>query len=331
MIRNGSWAIGVDIGGTKTKLARVDAGGRLEQEILIRTDVKGGPAAVLAEIITAARDLRINADTAPEAIGVGIAGQIDEEKGIVRFAPNLGWRDLPFASSLSSALKLPVVLMNDVRAATWGEWLHGGGRDLDDLVCVFVGTGIGGGVVSGGRMLKGCANTAGEIGHMTVQLRGPRCTCRNSGCLEAIAGGWAIARSAQDAIKHDPPAGSVLLKKAEGVSAAVTAEVVGEAAREGDFLARRIMEEAAEALVAGCISLVNAFNPCRLILGGGVIEGMPDLVDRVRDGVRASALATAVEALEVIPAQLRHDAGVIGMAAFALRAAAAGELGRSAA
>lgn len=326
-----SWAIGVDLGGTKIELARVNAEGRLEQRILIKTDVKSGPAGVMSEIITAARELRKTAATPPAAIGVAVAGQIDEERGVVRFAPNLGWHDVPLAAGISSAMEVPVILMNDVRAATWGEWLHGAGRDCDDLVCIFVGTGIGAGIVSGGRMLTGCTNTAGEIGHMTIDLDGPPCTCRNSGCLEALAGGWAIARIARSEIKDDPGAGAYLLDSADGDLERVTAKLVALAMLEGDPLSIRIISNAVHALTAGAVSLVNAFNPCRLILGGGVIEGIPEVLDTIREGVLASALTTAVSRLEVLPARLRHDAGVIGMAACALRTIARREAGRSAA
>ena len=121
-----------------------------------------------------------------------------------------------------------------------------------------------------------------------------------------------------------------MLKQAEGIPSAVTAKIVVEAAQQGDPLARRIMDEVAQALAAGCVTLVNAFNPCRLILGGGVIEGMPELVDKIKEEVRKCALATATEGLEVLPAQLRHDAGVIGIAAFALQLGSA-KVGRSAA
>lgn len=331
MAQTSAWAIGVDLGGTKIIAASVTAEGVLEQRILLKTDVKGGSAATTSDIITAAKELRKYYDTPPVGIGVGVAGQIDEQRGIVRFAPNLGWRDVPFGPALIAALDLPALIMNDVRAATWGEWLHGAGRGCDDLVCLFAGTGIGGGVVSGGRMITGCTNTAGEIGHITVDLHGPPCTCRNTGCLEAVAGGWAIARRAQEAITRDPSGGAFMLKKAEGVLAAVTAEIVGQAARAGDFLARRIMDDASRALAAGAVSLVNAFNPCRLIVGGGVIEGMPELVDRIREGVSKSALLTAISRLEVLPAHLHNDAGVIGMAACALRTAAEAKRGRSAA
>lgn len=327
----GPWAIGVDLGGTKTELARVNADGQIEQRILLKTNVNAGPSAVTADIIAAAKELRRTAAVPPAVIGVAVAGQVNEERGIVRFAPNLAWQDVPLGEILSEALDLRVSVMNDVRAATCGEWLQGAGRGCDDLICVFVGTGIGGGVVSGGRMLRGCSNTAGEIGHMTIDIHGPPCTCRNSGCLEALAGGWAIARSAQDAVKDDPAAGAYLLSLADGMLDHVSAKIVGQAMHEGDPLAVRLMNEVASALSAGAVALVNAFNPCRLILGGGVMEGVPELVDGVREGIFRSALATAIDRLEVLRAELRHDAGAVGIASYALRSVAAESNDRSAA
>jgi glucokinase len=204
----------------------------------------------------------------------------------------------------------------------WGEWLHGAGQGCDDLICLFVGTGVGGGIVSGGHMLSGCSNTAGELGHIPVDLNGPDCHCGNHGCLEAHAGGWAIARRAREAIARDPEAGARLLQMAGGQPDDVTARIVAQAAHQGDPLAQKLVDEVAEALIAGAVGLVNAFNPCRLILGGGVMEGLPELLDRIDQGLRQRALAAARDPLRVLPAQLHNDAGVVGAAALALRRAA---------
>ena len=313
------WAIGVDLGGTKVEVASVDSGGLLHHRLRRPTNVKGGPGVIQGDIVAAARDLSERAGSPPVGVGVGVAGQIDSNQGAVQFAPNLGWRDVPLQADLSQALGMPVVVTNDVRAATWGEWLHGAGQDADDLVCLFVGTGIGGGVVSGGRMLTGCTNTAGELGHIVIDKDGPPCTCGNRGCLEAFAGGWAIARQARKAISIDPSAGSYLLSSAGGQREAVTAEFVARAAHAGDPLALRVINEAANALIAGAVSLVNAFNPCRFILGGGVVEGWPSLVGQIDQGVRQQALAAATRSLQVLPAKLKNDAGVVGAASLAIR------------
>ncbi len=312
-------AIGVDLGGTKAETALVDRGGKLLQRLRRPTPVEAGPDAIISEITGAVKGLIAEGGSTPLGVGVGLAGQIDPRQGLVRFAPNLGWRDVPFQRNLSQALDLPVVVTNDVRAATWGEWLHGAGKGCDDLVCLFVGTGIGGGVVSGGRMLSGCSNTAGELGHMTIDLNGPLCTCGNQGCLEALAGGWALARQAREAVSADLKAGGLLLQMAGGRLEALTARIVAEAAKSDDPLAKGLMDAALRVLTAGAISLINAFNPCRLILGGGVIEGLPHLVDRISRGVRGRALPAAIGPLQVLPAKLGSDAGVIGAAMLAMR------------
>ena len=312
------WAIGVDLGGTKVEVAQVDAAGRVRQRLRCPTDVKDGPVGVEAEIVRAVHELQKTPGPAPVGVGVGVAGQIDPDSGTVRFAPNLDWNDVPLQSDLSRVLGLPAVVTNDVRASTWGEWLHGAGQGCNDLVCLFVGTGIGGGVVSGGRMLVGCSNTAGELGHITVDLHGPLCHCRNHGCLEALAGGWAIALQAQEAIAADPIAGAFLLNLANGQLEAVTAKIVAQAVHANDSLARQLVDQITQALIAGVTSLVNAFNPCRFILGGGVIEGLPELIQRVDQGVRQRALAAASASLKVVPSQLHGDAGVVGAAALVL-------------
>ena len=174
-------------------------------------------------------------------------------------------------------------------------------------------------MVSGGRVLSGASNAAGELGHMTVDLHGPPCHCHNHGCLEALAGGWAIARRARQAVADDPAAGANLLQMVVNRRESLTAEVVARAARAGDPLAGRIVEETLQALVAGCVGLVNAFNPTRLILGGGVIEGLPELVGKIEEGIHSRALKATLGPMKVVKSALGNDAGVIGAAALAMK------------
>ncbi len=313
-------AIGIDLGGTKTEIALVDSAGNIQSRRREPTDAAEGYAALRERVVAAVRRMLEEISRPPRAIGIGMAGQVQPETGVVIFAPNLRWENVPLRSDLESALGLPVAITNDVRAACWGEWLYGAGRGCDDLVAVFVGTGIGGGVISGGRVLEGCSNTFGEIGHITVDLDGPACHCGNRGCLEALAGGWAIGRQARDAVKAAPSEGHVLLQLSDGRIGDISAKTVVQALRRGDPLSARIMEKAVEALGAGAVGIVNAFNPCRLILGGGVVEGYPEMVDRIEKEVRRRALGAATAKLEVTRARLGKDAGVIGAAAFALHA-----------
>ena len=319
-----TWAIGVDLGGTKVEVALVDATGQILRHLQKPTEVKSGPDRIIAEISQMVHTLKEEGPvSAPVGVGVGVAGQITADTGVVRFSPNLGWHDVPLKENLKDFLDLPVVVINDVRAATWGEWLHGAGQAVEDLICLFIGTGIGGGVVSGGRVLTGASNTAGELGHMTIDLHGPVCTCGNRGCLEALAGGWAIARWAQKAINDSPAAGAAFLKAA-GLrqplgDGDLTAETVAEAAQAGDPLARLVVDEVTNALIAGGVALVNAFNPARLILGGGALEGLPELPARLEAGIRRGALKVATADFKVVRAQLGNDAGVVGAASLAFR------------
>lgn len=313
------WSIGIDIGGTKLEAAYVDDMGRVRQRVRKPTNIKGGPSAIIEDVISCMWALREGAESSPVGVGVGVAGQVEKESGKVKFAPNLDWRDVSLQEELHRSVGLPVIVTNDVRAATWGEWLYGAGRGCDDILCMFVGTGIGGGVVSGGRMLAGCNNTAGEVGHITVDLNGPLCSCGNRGCLEALAGGWAISRLAREKVEADPEGGRLMLEMAGGRIEEINAQTVARAVRGGDPIARQLIDGVVDALVAGASTLVNAFNPCRLILGGGVITGMPDLIGRIDKGLRQIALSAACSSLMVIPAGLRTDAGVIGAAALASR------------
>ena len=320
----GRWAVGIDLGGTKIIVAQVREDGKVLRKRLLPTNASTGPDRVKKTLVAAVKGLMEETDSPAAGVGVGVAGQVEAESGRVKFAPNLGWREEPFREDLEKELGLPVWVTNDVRAATWGEWLYGAGRGCNDLICLFVGTGIGGGVVSGGRVLTGCSNTAGELGHITIDLNGPSCRCGNRGCLEALAGGWAIAQQAREWATSDPEAGDLVLKMVEGQTERITAKVVADAAQAGDPLAFSLFERVAGALSAGVASLVNAFNPGRLILGGGIIEGCPWLVKKVSEGLEDRALPPALAPLRVLRARLRQNAAVVGSAALVLHSSEKG-------
>jgi glucokinase len=307
--------LGVDLGGTKVNVALVDASGRLLHVYNSLIHVSKEPNRVIADIMAGIDVCLSKTGLEAKALGIGVAAQVDLA-GVVQGSPNLGWRNVPLKQKLEKQLGLPVAVTNDVRVATWGEWRFGSGRGVDDLAVLFVGTGIGGGIISGGQVLSGCSNSGGELGHLTLVYDGRKCRCPNRGCLEAYAGGWAIAERAQDAVRAAPEEGQRLVSLAGGVEE-VTAATVSRAYREGDLLARRLVEETGRYLAAGVVSIVNAFNPCLVILGGGVIEGIPELVQMVKDGIQNRALEAAVEKLEIVKAALGGDAGAIGAAALA--------------
>ncbi|MFC1999441.1 ROK family protein [Chloroflexota bacterium] len=308
--------LGVDLGGTKVETSLVSADGQIMASHRRLTHPEQGPDNVIADIVACVKGCLSEAGKAAQGLGIGVAGQVDGSTGSIRFAPNLGWRDVALGAKLQTSLEMPVVVSNDVRAATYGEWRYGAGQGVDDLICVFASTGVGGGIISGGRLLEGCNNTAGELGHITIVSGGRNCRCPNEGCLEAYVGGWAIAERAQEAASTDHRVARRLIALA-GTPERISAATVAQAYNEKDALARRLVQETAQYLTAGLVGIVNAFNPCLLILGGGVIQGLPDLVPMVEINVRAGALPAAVQGLRIATSALGDKAGVIGAAAMA--------------
>lgn len=319
------WALGIDLGGTKINVSAVNDSGKVEKSVLLKTRVKEGAQAVIEDVIGAIADVRVHMKRDPCGAGVGIAAQIEKQTGRVLFAPNLGWKEFPLQEELHRRLQLPVLITNDVRAATLGEWLYGAGQGCKDLLCIFLGTGIGGGIINDGRIMDGNTNTAGEIGHMTIEVHGPNCSCGNRGCFEAIASGWAIARRAKEILAYDPSGGHQLLEMVAGKGDAITAKNVIEAYRQGDLVAKKIFEEVKEALIAGVTGLVNVLNPAKIVLGGGIISGLPELIDILKQSIPLTALKAATRSLQIVEAQLKNEAGVIGAAALMLQAYKKGE------
>lgn len=308
-------ALGIDLGATKIALGIVDRSGNVLEGEKIPTRAARPAAEVIDDVVERIDRRWTGRLPASRPLGIGVAGQVDRD-GTVLFGPNLRWHDVPLGPRLGRALGRPVAVLNDVQAATYGEWRHGAGRGTDDLVCVFVGTGVGGGIVAEGKLRHGATGTAGEVGHLTVERNGRKCRCPNSGCLEAYAGGWAIAERAREAVVADRRRGRHLLSLA-GARSRITSETVEEAYRAGDPLARELMEETRDYLAAGLVSIVNAFDPAKVVLGGGVLSGYPWLVPALEREVRTHALAAAVRGLRIVPAALGPQSGIVGAAAFA--------------
>jgi glucokinase len=313
---DGRLALGVDVGGTKTEILLAGRGGRVLAETRIPTHAEGGAAAALPSAARAARAAFGASMDGAAAVGVSIAGQVGQ-RGMLLGAPNLGWTGADVRRLAIAAFDLPAVVVNDVRAATWAEWRLGAGRGARDLVVLFIGTGVGGGAVIGGRLLEGADGIAGELGHLTVIAGGRRCHCGNLGCLEAYCGGWALEERACQATLADPAAGAALVRLA-GSPEAITGEVVAAARAAGDALAARLVEETGEVLGAALVGLVNALNPRRVILGGGVMDGFPDLLDRATAAVHARSLPAARERVQIVRAGLADDAPALGAADLAL-------------
>lgn len=314
-----SYAIGIDLGGTKIEVAIVDSNGQIVDSVRTPTGNGQDADAIISKIADLVKQLfQKNIAQKITAVGIGIAGQVDSASGTVKYAPNLEWHNVALCEELSEKISLPVIVSNDVKAAMYGEWKFGAGKSCNDLVCVFVGTGIGGGIVSNGEIMHGYHNTAGEVGHMTIDLHGPVCHCGNKGCFEALAGGWAIERDTREAVQDNKESGKLLLELANGDIEKISGETIAAAIKQDDTLAINIMNKVTEALIAGATSIVNAIGPQKLILGGGIIEGMPQLIKHIEEGVKKYALKAATESLEIVPAALHNNSGVIGAAMMSL-------------
>jgi glucokinase len=308
-------AIGIDVGGTKIEglLVDVRADGRILERRRVDTPAQDAEASVRATV-EVARSLAEDRDGV-RAVGAGAAGLVDLE-GVMRFAPNIAFRDVPLAARLREATGLPVLVDNDANMAAWGEFRFGAGRHVEDMLLVTVGTGIGGGIVAGGKLFRGAHGFAAEIGHIIVEPGGPLCGCGNLGCWEQVASGRAIGRKGREAARDHPR--SLMVALASGDPEAVDGPIVTEAARREDPVARTILAEVGWRLGEGLAGLVNVLDPVLVVVGGGAAEAGELLLESARRGLRE-----AVEGpdhrpeVPVVVAELGNDAGALGSAALA--------------
>ena len=255
-----------------------------------------------------------------EVVGVGIGspGPIDTKRGVVVTSPNLQWTNMPLRDRVSERVGLPATLDNDANCAVLGEWWQGAARGAKVVVGVTVGTGVGGGLVLDGKIFHGASDVAGEFGHMTIDSTGRRCACGNYGCLEAYASGPAIAKRTIESIEAG--ATSSLPWYVDGELARVTAQLVYQAAADGDELALEVVRDTARFLGAGIASLVNICNPEIVVVCGGVTAAGEKLFRPLREEVKRRAFRPAVDACRIVAGELPGTAGVIGaVAAFKLQ------------
>jgi glucokinase len=317
------YAVGIDLGGTFVKAGLVAEDGGISHATQMATDANAGGPAVARQIAAIARRIFDASGTRVVGIGLGSPGLINAETGVVDFSPNFeGWTHVPLAqyvrAELGDLAHLPVFLENDVNAMALGELTYGAGRGTRNMVAMTLGTGVGGGVVVDGNVYHGATNTAGEIGHMTVVPDGRRCGCGNDGCLEALVGTAGLLARTREAI-------------ASGRSSALapyrddlTPRRIADAANDGDELARGIFAETGRYIGIVLASLANLLNPEMAVIGGGIAAAGEDLLFRhIRGEVRRRAMDIPANAMRVVPAALGNDAGIVGSAAVALRAAGA--------
>jgi glucokinase len=313
-------AVGVDLGGTNLRAALVDTSGprpRLDHERKTAVDDRA-PEAVADAIAQAVRDIEAGGG-AVDAIGIGLAGMVRSDSGVVDNAPNLGWRAVDFRGVLRARLgDRRVVMANDVSAITWGEYRYGAGEGAANLLCIFAGTGIGGGIVAGGRLVEGATGIAAEIGHTKV-VTGPsarQCGCGQRGCIEAYAGGKNLAERARAELRVGGK--SLAVELAGGDPESVHAGHLDEAAAAGDPYAVALWDEIAPLFGLVLANAVTLLNPARVIIGGGVLWGAAELRRRLLDAYHELVNHESGRACRIVEAGLGDAAGIVGAASLAL-------------
>lgn len=316
-----SFAIGVDLGGTNLRIAAVDARGKLLEKVTTEARVARARDEVIAEMCRAIQSLAARHKKAGGkllGVGVGVPGIIDLKSGMVRASPNLpGWEDYPAREEIERRLGARVLLENDANAAALGEKWLGAGRNVDDLCMLTLGTGVGGGIVLGGRIWHGMTGMAGEMGHIVVEPGGPRCGCGSHGCLEQFASATAIERMAREAAAGGgaPALARVAAKRGFG------SETIFQMAEAGDASAREIFSSVGRALGIVLAAVINTFNLPMYVLGGGVAAAWemfsPAMFEEIR---RRSFVYVATGGKTVIArAELGADAGLYGAARLAMQ------------
>ncbi|MEU8249407.1 ROK family glucokinase [Nonomuraea sp. NPDC048916] len=306
--------IGVDIGGTKVGAGIVDDGGRIVQEAL-RPTPADRPDLVAETVADVVRELAAGREI--EAVGVGAAGFVDETRSMVRFAPNLAWREEPLRKKISGLVGLPVVVENDANAMAWGETKFGAGRGQSHVVCVTLGTGIGGGLVFDGNLYRGRWGMGAELGHMQVQPGGRPCGCGQKGCWEQYASGNALVIEARELARERPEGARILLALAGGK---IEGEEVTEAARRGDEVSLAAFDSLADWLGQGMADLAAILDPGCFIVGGGVSRAADLFIDRARKTFAERLTGNGHRPLaDIRLAELGASAGVVGAADLARR------------
>ncbi|MFG3698507.1 ROK family glucokinase [Micromonospora sp. NPDC047620] len=310
--------IGVDVGGTKVAGGVVDAAGKVL--VQARRDTPADDVAktrdVIIELVT---ELAVGRSI--EAVGIGAAGWIDAGRSTVLFAPNLAWRDEPLRDYVSAATGLPVIVENDANVAAWAEFRHGAARDADDSMVMFtIGTGVGGGIVLGGELLRGANGIAAELGHMLTVPDGHQCGCGRLGCIEQYASGSALVRFARAAAQQEPHRAVALLELSGGDAEAITGRMVTAAAQGGDPVATEAFAQVGRWLGTSLADMAQILDPQVLVVGGGVIDAGDLLLGPTRRSFTdALAQRSRLPVAEIRPAELGNTAGVIGAADLARR------------
>jgi glucokinase len=307
--------IGIDIGGTKIALGIVDSEGRVSFRQKVTTDREKGYRYILTKIVNLIGETIKEAGLERkdiERIGVATAGQIDFTTQMIIFSPNLKWQNVSIKADIEQAIGIETFLENDVNAATYGEWRFAQNREPKDVVGIFIGTGIGGGLIIDKRLYRGSRGVGGEIGHIILNPYGYKCNCGARGCFEAYCGGRYMTERVKGGMRmgYKGKVYEIVNGKIEDIHAGH----IEEAYLYGDELCRRIWLEVVEHLAAAMASIANLLNPDVIILGGGVIYGTKYLMEESIKAMKRWAMAPSLQGLRIKESILKEDAGIIGAA-----------------
>ncbi|WP_375754696.1 ROK family protein [Corallococcus exercitus] len=303
--------LGIDLGGTFARAAVVDGKGAILASAKVALQDRKPPG-VVETIAQAAEEAVKTAGVKVEGCGVGAAGQIHKDSGVISVAPNLGWRDVPFGQMLTKRLGFAVKVVNDLSAAAWGELHAGAGRGAQDILVVFVGSGVGSAIIADGRLVNGGGGVAAELGHIKVVPGGRLCGCGEHGCLEAYAGGHNLIAQTKELLASG--SSRVLEQLTQDDPDTITPVTLETAADAGDAKAKEIHDRAGQFLALAVANYVTVLNPSRLVVGGGVLMHCPGLKRKVLDGVQQWSSRVSREGLLIADAELGDDSGIIGAA-----------------
>ena len=304
--------IGIDFGATHLNLLVADISARILEEIEVGIDIQDGPETCLAEANSRVQEILTKTHLDLKeilTIGVGVPGPIVAEAGMVVAPPIMpGWDGYPIRDTLQKFWRCPVSVNNDAELGVLGEWASGAGRGERNLVYIKVGTGIGAGLLMDGQIYRGVTGSAGEIGHLTIDENGPLCACGNQGCLEAFAGGRAIAEQARQAVQTGQRTQLAGIQPVESI----TAREVAAAARRGDLIAQQILGRAGSHIGIAIAGLVNMFNPGMVIIGGGVAQTGDILLEPIRQAVQRRSLPASARVARITTAMLGRRSSSMG-------------------
>ena len=313
--------IGMDLGGTNIKIGVVDLdSGTILDSTSIPTVAREGHDAVLGRMAGLVLQMVERNKLNPSevgGVGIGLPGVLNLKQGSTVFLPNLPgtWPNVPVRDVIQAKTGMSVSILNDVRAITLGEWKFGAGRGVDTMACFAIGTGVGGGLVINGHLHLGLGGTSGELGHQTIDYNGPRCGCGNYGCLEAFASGPAIAALGIKAVVQGLT--TDIGKLVNYDLNKITPDVIARAANQGDQVAQEIYAKVGNYYGIAIANILVSVGPRKVVMGGGVAAAGDLLFDPIRKTIRERARVIPVEEVEVVPAELGNNAGVMGLAQWA--------------